>query len=268
MTFDETIRSIAYDQHEILYNIMQMHNDGKPFELDFTYSKGAFYGTFNVTTIDGKKKTVEIPQPKYKCDVAPQQEDTIQIDPLGPLPFEDNSIESICFDPPFVISCGPSMQTPDYDENGNRVKNNMISRRFASYYPVSSLTHSYALWMSEIYRVLKPNGIAVVKCQKTITGSKALNSPEYLWFLGECMGLDMIDSFVLLAKARLISGKVKNQMHARRFESEFLVFKKNLSKKITYFDFLDEEGMDNLLKGFKENNISKKRKKELGLCQK
>ena len=122
--------------------------------------------------------------------------------------------------------------------------------------------------LAELYRVLKPNGIACVKCQKTITGSKSLNSPEYLWFLGECIGLDMIDSFMLLAKARLISGKVKNQMHSRRFESEFLVFKKNLSKKITYFDFLDEEGMDNLLKGFKENNISKKRKKELGLCQK
>ena len=265
MEFNETIRSIAYDQHEILYNIMQMHNDGKPFELDFTYSKGAFYGTFNVTTINGEKKTVEIPQPKYKCDVAPQQEDTIQIDPWGDLPFEDNSIESIVFDPPFVISCGPSMQTPDYDENGNRVKNNMISRRFASYYPVNELLSSYAHWMENIKRVLKPNGIAVVKCQKTITGSKALNSPEYLWFLGECFGLDMIDSFMLLAKARLISGKVKNQMHARRFESEFLVFKKATNKKITYLDFLPEDAIDNLLVNFKNNNISKKRKKELGL---
>lgn len=261
MESKDVIRSIAYSQHEILYNIMQMHNNGKPFDCDMTYSKGAFYGTFTVTTITGEKKEVMIPEPKYKLDVAPQQEDTIRIEPLGDLPFEDNSIESIVFDPPFVISCGPSMNTPDYDENGNRVKNNMISRRFASYYPVNQLLESYFHWISEIKRVLKPDGIAVVKCQKTITGSKSLNSPEYLWFLGESIGLDQIDSFVLLAKARLISGKVNVQQHSRRFESEFLVFKKSLKKKITYLDFANNELIDTLLDGFKMNNISPKRKR-------
>lgn len=256
----ETIKSIAYDQHEILYNVMQMHNDGKPFEMDFTYSKGAFYGTFNITTIDGERRTVEIPKPKYCLDVCPQQDDTIKIEPLGNLPFEDNSIESINFDPPFVISCGPSMNTPDFDEHGRRVKNNMISRRFASYYPVAQLLESYHHWMSEIYRVLKPDGIACVKCQKTITGSKALNSPEYLWFLAESIGLDMIDSFMLLAKARIISGKINKQMHSRRFESEFLVFKKSLSKKISYLSFADDALTDKLLDGFRRNNVARTRK--------
>ena len=40
MEFDKVIKSISYNQHEILYNIMQLYNNGKPFECDMTYSKG------------------------------------------------------------------------------------------------------------------------------------------------------------------------------------------------------------------------------------
>lgn len=38
----EVVKNISYNQHEILYQIMQMHNNGKPFECDMTYSKGCF----------------------------------------------------------------------------------------------------------------------------------------------------------------------------------------------------------------------------------
>ena len=128
MAETKTIRSIAYDQHEILYNIMQLYTDGQPFECDPTYSIGNFYGDFTVTTIEGDKMDISIPQPKYKFDVAPQVEGVVQIDPWGPIPLEDNSVSSVCIDLPFVISCGPSMQGPNFDENGKRVKNNMISQ--------------------------------------------------------------------------------------------------------------------------------------------
>lgn len=261
MAETKTIRSIAYDQHEILYNIMQLYTDGQPFECDPTYSIGNFYGDFTVTTIEGNKMDISIPQPKYKFDVAPQVEGVVQIDPWGPIPLEDNSVSSVCIDLPFVISCGPSMQGPNFDENGKRVKNNMISRRFASYYPVAELLKSYRHWIEEAYRILKPNGILAFKCQKTITGSKALNTPEYSWLIAESLGFDMVDSFMLLAKARLISGKVKKQQHSRRFESEFLVFKKALNKKIRYLHFTDVEDAKAIMDGFLSNNISKNKKK-------
>ena len=37
------IKSISFDQKEILYNIMHLHNNGLPFECDITYSSGKFY---------------------------------------------------------------------------------------------------------------------------------------------------------------------------------------------------------------------------------
>ena len=263
MEYSEVIKSIGYDQHEILYNIMQMHNGGKPFDCDMTYSIGNFYGKFNVKDSNGEIREINIPAPKYKYDVCPQVDGVEKIEPLGPLPLEDESIDSIVIDLPFVISCGPSMNTPDYDENGNKVRNNLISRRFACYYPVAQLLESYKHWIEEAYRVLKPCGIITFKTQATITGSKLLHTPYYSRLIAESIGFDSYDEFILLAKNRLVSGKVKEQQHARSFHSYFLVFKKSLKKKIAYFDFRADEEINNVLKGLKINNLSTKRKKSL-----
>ena len=94
MAYEGVIKSIGYNQHEILYNIMQLHNDGKQFDCDPTYSIGNFYGKFNITKDNGETLEIEIPQPKYKFDVCPQVEGVEKIEPLGPLPLEDNSISS------------------------------------------------------------------------------------------------------------------------------------------------------------------------------
>lgn len=263
MEYSEVIKSIGYDQHEILYNIMQMHNGGKPFDCDMTYSIGNFYGKFNVKDSNGEIREINIPAPKYKYDVCPQVDGVEKIEPLGPLPLEDESIDSIVIDLPFVISCGPSMNTPDYDENGNKVRNNLISRRFACYYPVAQLLESYKHWIEEAYIVLKPCGIITFKTQATITGSKLLHTPYYSRLIAESIGFDSYDEFILLAKNRLVSGKVKEQQHARSFHSYFLVFKKSLKKKIAYFDFMADEEINNVLKGLKINNLSTKRKKSL-----
>lgn len=262
MEVKDVIKSISYNQHEILYNIMRMHNEGRPFDCDMTYSIGNFYGDFNITDTNGEEIRVTIHQPKYKFDVCPQTEDTVKIEPEGDLPLEDGSIESIVIDLPFVISCGPSMQTPDYDENGKKVKNNLISRRFACYYPVANLLKSYKHWIENAYRVLKEDGILVFKCQNTITGSKFLATPYYSRLIAESVGFDTLDEFILLAKNRLISGKVIKQQHARSYHSYFLVFKKSLKKKILYFDFMEEEEeINKVLFGLRQNNIHKKRRK-------
>lgn len=260
MKYNDVIRSIGYNQHEILYNIMQMHNDGKPFDCDPTYSIGNFYGKFNIAKTNGETVEIEIPAPKYKFDVCPQVEGVEKIEPLGKLPLEDNSIDSICVDLPFVISCGPSMNTPDVDENGNKVKNNLISRRFASYYPVAELLKSYKHFLKESYRVLKEDGILVWKTQGTISGSKFLVSPYYSRLIAESIGFDSLDEFILLAKNRLVSGKINKQQHARSFHSYFLVFKKSLKKKITYFDFMDDEEIKETLEGLRKYNVNKKRR--------
>lgn len=240
------IKSIGSDQHEMLYDIMQLHNGGKPFDADITYSIGNFYGDF---------KDFTIPPPKYKYDVDPQVEGVEKIEPLGPIPLEDESVDSLVCDLPFVISCGPSLEL-------GKLSSNKITRRFSYYYPIAQLLESYKHWLEESYRVLKNEGILVWKCQSVITGSKFLNTPHYSRMIAEYLGFDILDEFVLTAKQRLISGKVKNQQHARSFHSFFIVFKKSLKKKVTYFDFLNDEEIDKVFEGIRYYNVNKSRKKE------
>lgn len=231
--FDETIKSISYNQHEILYNIMQMHNGGEPFECDPTYSIGNFYGDFKVTKSDGTVVSFTIPQPKYKFDVDPQVDDVERIEPLGHWPLPSNSVSSICEDLPFVISVGPSL------ENGNE-GSNIISKRFASYYPRWEMYRSYSWQINEAFRVLKNDGILVFKCQNVISGGQFLCTEEFSWLEAIRAGFCPIDRFTLLAKTRLISGKVKNQQHARNFSSVFWVFKKGGKKIEDYYRWMED----------------------------
>lgn len=45
MEYDKVIKNISYNQHEILYNIMRLHNNGNGFECDATYSKASMFST-------------------------------------------------------------------------------------------------------------------------------------------------------------------------------------------------------------------------------
>ena len=120
---------------------------------------------------------------------------------------------------------------------------------------MDELTETYYFHMKEFYRMLKDDGFAIVKCQNVISGGKQINSPEYLWLIGESLGFDMIDKFVLVARQRLISGKVKKQQHSRRYESYFLVFKKDVSKKPKYLAFQDGAAANQIMTSFKQRNL-------------
>lgn len=218
----DIIKSINTNQHQILSEIKQLHNNGNDFECDITYSCGNFYNN----------NKYPINPPKYKFDVFPQLDDVVKIEPLGEIPLEDNSISSIVIDLPFVISTGPSLKT-------DNPKNNIIARRFASYYPASELYKSYHHWINEAYRVLKPNGICVFKCQDTVSGGIEHNVSVYSCMCAMDCGFIVDDTFILEASQRLISGKVKKQQHARKYHSYFYVFKKIKSKKYDKFNYIN-----------------------------
>lgn len=222
------IKNISYDQKEILYNIMQLHNEGKPFEADMTASTLGFYKT-------KKSDKYVIPEPKILLDVFPQREDIIKISEYTPLPLEDNSVESMVCDLPFIVS--PKQCPSILNENEG---SNLMFKRFHSFYPASDMLAQYKFWIEEIYRVLKPNGICVFKTQSTISGGHNYHTSEWSFMCALNCGFYVLDKFILNAKARLISGKVKTQKHARRFTSDFWVFKKDdkKAKKIKYIDLL------------------------------
>ena len=247
------IKNISYDQTEILYNIMKLYNDGKPFECDITASELKFYQK-------NKLNKYDIPVPKILMDVFPQSKDIIKITPFQKLPLEDNSIQSIVVDLPFVISprdC--KSKTTDIKEGSN-----LISNRFSSFYPADELFENIYWWINECYRVVKEDGIVVWKFQSTVSGGRECWGVPFSFMVAEKAGFYVEDEFILEAKARIVADShFKNgQKHARKYTSTFWVFRKNdkLAKKNSCLRWLELCEMQNLEGKVWENN---KQNKEL-----
>lgn len=213
----EAISSISYNQEEIIENILKLHVPQGFIDCDCTYSKGNFY------------KSGKIKQPQYKFDKFPQTEDTIESCATD-LPLENNSINCVMFDPPFLATTGKSLKI----EN----ESNKINKRFGVFNNEKELHKFYVESLKEFYRVLISDGVLIFKCQDKVSSGKQYMSHVFIINMAEKLGYYTKDLFILLAKNRIVADwQVKNQQHARKFHSYFIVFEKKKSK-INYEDFI------------------------------
>lgn len=196
------IKSISYNQDELLEWIIQLYIRGNTFQLDPTYSKGGFY-----------KK---IPKPQFCYDINPQAEGVIQAD-CRKLPISAASIDSIILDLPFLATTGKSLKED---------KGNIINRRFSVCSSEKELYELYRSAIAEAYRVLKPKGILVVKCQDKVSSGKQYMMHCDVYNQATEIGFYALDLFILLAKNRLVANWQRNQKHARKYHSYFWVFQK------------------------------------------
>ncbi|MCM1530316.1 MAG: class I SAM-dependent methyltransferase [Alistipes sp.] len=207
----ELIKSISYDQGEIIRNILKLHVPEGKIDCDPTFSTGAFY------------RNTGIDAPALRFDISPQRSDVVKAD-ARKLPLADNSISCIMLDSPFLATKGKSLK----NSNGN-----IINRRFGVYPDEKSLHRCYSDMLAEAYRVLKPDGILVFKCQDKVSSGKQYMSHVYIMNEAVMIGFYPKDLFILLAKSRLVAAWQRNQKHARKFHSYFLVFQKN-NRRIEY----------------------------------
>ena len=205
------IKSISFDQNEIIQWILKLHYQ-TDIEVDCCYSKGNFY-----------KKGIT--KPKYKFDLYPQTEDTVKAN-CEELPLENESINTLMYDPPFLSTTGNSLTKED--------SSNKINKRFGVFPTEKSLFEHYIKSMTEFHRILKPNGILIFKCQYKISSGKQYMSHVFIINEAEKLGFYTKDMFILLAKQRIMADwQLKNQKNARKFHSYFLVFEKS-DRKIKY----------------------------------
>ena len=195
------IKTTNSDQTNIIADILKLHCNNQQIELDATYSKGVFY----------KNRT--IPQPKIKIDLHPQTDDTIKARAEN-LPIKSNFIYSIIFDPPFIVGHTKQHAT------------GIIGKRFNSFRYISDLWEWYDNCLIEFHRVLIKGGVLIFKCQDTVSSGKQWWSHIHITTQAEKNGFYMKDLFILLANNRIQGHNHKNQKHARKFHSYFLVFEK------------------------------------------
>lgn len=203
------IKQIQYDQNEIINNIISLYIKNGAIEVDATYSKGNFY------------KNNNIQEPIYKFDISPQDVNVVKAD-CRELPLQNESVGSIMFDPPFLATTGPSLRKND--------DSNIIAKRFGTYKNEIELHQMYFDSMKEFYRILKPGGILIVKCQDKVSSGKQYMQHVYIMNMAEDIGYYTKDMFILCVNNRLVANWQKNQKHARKYHSYFYVFEKPIKK--------------------------------------
>tara|TARA_R110002020_G_scaffold291708_2_gene507072 strand:- start:1226 stop:1858 length:633 start_codon:yes stop_codon:yes gene_type:complete len=199
----KTIKSISFNEQELIRDILYLHCEGRAIELDPTYSIGNFY-----------KKGLT--KPLYKFDIQPQIKGVVKSCSTK-LPLNNESINVMMFDPPFMF------------EKRNRENTNIMNKRFSMYHNgFNELEKHYKGTLKEAYRIIKNNGCLIFKCQD-FTDSKTTLTHCFVNKWANEIGFYTKDLFILLSKGVIANNNI-TQRHARKYHSYFFVFIKKKKK--------------------------------------
>ena len=190
--------SVFETDGEILTAIDDIFLKNQWYDLDCTYSKGVFY--------------YGIKQPRLKSDLEPQFEDVIQSDCTRLEFIEDNSLNSVVFDPPFLF------------RNRKSVNNDKISARFTYFKSYEELQDMYRKSMNCIYNKLSKGGYLCFKCQD-MTDGKFYCTHNFIIDYAESIGFTLKDIIIKKSKTKL-QRNAKRQNCVAKIHSYWLILKK------------------------------------------
>jgi hypothetical protein len=145
------------------------------------------------------------------------------------LPYEGGSLDCVVFDPPYMEGL--------FRRAGSQLAGGGTHAAFRGSYSNSKRTvggpkyHEAVLDLyyrtgDEAHRVLKPNGVLIVKCQDEVSANRQRLTHVELINHYEANGFYTKDLFVVVRTNRPAVSRLKKQAHARKNHSYFLVFVK------------------------------------------
>ena len=130
------VKSVYESNFDAIKNIMELYGI-EQFDLDCTYSKGNFWKN--------------LPQPKFKSDLYPINDTVLQSSSEN-LPFENKSMKSVMYDPPFIIIGSGK------NHRNNKEGSSIMAKRFEGYGTYDELKLNYFNTLNELYRIVDDGG--------------------------------------------------------------------------------------------------------------
>lgn len=192
------IKSVSDSQDEILKGILKLYVSKAIFDCDLTYSKGVFYKS--------------IPKPQYIYDKFPASNEVQSLNEAYKL--NDGIFESIVIDLPFLV------------KSGKGTENSIVCQRFNYFRTIEELYKTNEDMMKLAFRLLFPKGILTMKTMDVNTNGKQYWIGNYVQNLACQIGFELIDTFILISRTKLLSPTGIQQHSARKWHSYFFVFKK------------------------------------------
>lgn len=195
--------SVFEKDNDILVAIDDIFLKNKWYDLDCTYSKGVFYQ--------------DIKEPRLKSDLIPLNTEVIKSDCTELDFINDNSLNSIVFDPPFLFRKRKSMN------------NDKISARFTYFNSYDDLQDMYKRSLDCFKRKLKKGGYVCFKCQD-MTDGKFYCTHNFIINYAEKIGFELKDIIIKKSKTKL-QRDAKQQNCVAKIHSYWLILKlKEVSK--------------------------------------
>lgn len=146
------------------------------------------------------------------------------------LPYESETLDCVVFDPPYMHTPGGTAHV-NHQNYENYYANNVAASESGKKYHEAVLD-LYFRTAQEAKRVLRPEGIFIVKCgdevcanQQRLTHVELINDFCNRGFVVE-------DLFILLRNNRPGVSRILRQVHARKNHSYFIVFRKSKVRRM------------------------------------
>lgn len=146
------------------------------------------------------------------------------------LPYENQSLDAVVLDPPYMEGLlrnnknhkaggGSHSAFREYYSNGNEASHDGPKWHGA-------VTDLYYKAGAEGFRVLKDNGVMIVKCQDEVSANRQWLTHVEIINHYEQLGFYIKDLFVVVRQNKAVIARLKKQVHARKNHSYFLIFVK------------------------------------------
>lgn len=203
------IHSCHQGKNDLLFaRILSLYVEKGSRIADVTSGKRVFWT--HVAAQDYQLLMTDLRYPKYGTD-------------CRALPYKDNSIECVVFDPPYMHTAKTAhLGHQGFEENyRNNASRNGSEKKYHD-----AVLDLYFQAADEAYRVLREDGIYIVKCADEVcSNEQRLTHVEIITELAR-KGFIAEDLFVLMRINKPGVSRATKQVHARKNHSYFIVFRK------------------------------------------
>ena len=210
-TSDVTMSAHVAGNADVFPQILNLHVPEGSIVADVTWGKGVFWQKVDTDLYDVRATDISM---GVDC---------------RDLPYRDAEIDCVVLDPPYMEGF--------YRNRGSQKAGGGSHKTFRDHYSNGDERPGRAKWHAavtdmyresgrEAYRVLKPNGVLIVKCQDEVSANKQWLTHVEIINDYAAMGFYAKDLFVVVRSNRPSITRLKNQIHARKNHSYFLVFVK------------------------------------------
>lgn len=209
-TSDVVMSAYVSGNAEVFPHILDLHVPQGSIVADVTYSKGVFWKNVKSGLYDLKATDL-----KTGVD-------------CRNLPYENESIDCVVFDPPYMEGL--------FRKSQDQLAGNGTYAAFRNHYSNgqekeentpkwhAAVTDLYFKAGLEAKRVLKDNGVFIVKCQDEVSANRQNLTHVEIINEYEKNGFYTKDLFVVVRQNKPAISRLKTQKHARKNHSYFLVF--------------------------------------------